>query len=378
VSTIGTAFTIILTRVRGRSLARRIANDALTATPVAVYFADSPQSLYQLRRWYRVLEAVNAEYATVIITSDPATYNTVRRETKLAVTYASGAPELTRVLDRQQVRLVLYPNHNALNFRVLRFPTPVHVFIGHGESGKESSVSRQLKAYDKTFVADADSIAQLRTIRGYDADANAVVIGSPWLGFLGGPPSSWVPDDRTVVLYAPTWEGDRPSMDYSSVETLGDSIVEAVLGSPDLRLIYRPHPWLGRVRPASAAVDAKLRRAITASGRGDVIDTGEYGWSLGAAAVCITDVSSVAHDARALGKPLLLTVPTGAAVPPTPVAAFTGTLRLDGNQDSASIRALLAKATMAGSASPEAPSVSIDALRAAVGDALRLGNPSTL
>jgi hypothetical protein len=378
VSALGSALDIILTRIRGRSLARRIASEAVTTTPVAVYFADSPQSLYQLRRWYPVLEALNAEYPTAIITSDPASYDAVRRETKLAVTYASGAPELTRVLDGRQVRLVLYPNHNALNFRVLRFATPVHVFIGHGESGKESSVSRQLKAYDRTFVADTDSIAQLRTIRGYDADANAVVIGSPWLGFLGRPPSDWMPDDRTVVLYAPTWEGDRPSMDYSSVETLGDSIVEAVLRSPGLRLIYRPHPWLGRVRPASAAADARLRRAINASGRGHVVDTGEYGWSLGAADVCITDVSSVAHDARALGKTLVLTVPTGAGVPPTPDAAFTGAVRLGVSEDAASIRAQLEETRAAGSGNPPASSVSMDALRAAVGDALRLADTSTL
>jgi CDP-Glycerol:Poly(glycerophosphate) glycerophosphotransferase len=379
VSALGSAFDIILTRGRGRSLARRIAGETLTTpTPVAVYFADARESLYQLRRWYPVLEALNAEYPTAIITSDPTTYNTVRRETKLAVTYASGAPELTRVLARQQVRLVLYPNHNALNFRVLRFPTPVHIFIGHGESGKESSVSRQLKAYDRTFVADSESIAQLRTIRGYDADANAVVIGSPWLGFLGAPPTSWVADDRTVVLYAPTWEGDRPSMDYSSVESLGDSIVTAVLGSPGLRLIYRPHPWLGRVRPATAAADARLRRAIVAAGRGDTVDTGAYGWSLGVADVCVTDVSSVAHDARALGKPLLLTVPAGTAVPPTPDASFAGAIRLDASEDAASIHARLEQAIAAGATSPAASSVSMDALRAAVGDALRLADASTL
>jgi hypothetical protein len=307
VSALGTAVDIILGRVRGRRLAQIIAAQQPTTTPVAVYFADGPSSLYQLRRWYQSLEALNRAYPTVIITSDASTYELVRRETTIEVTYAYGVPELTRVLVAQGVKLVLYPNHSAENFRVLRFPVPVHVFIGHGESAKDSSVSRQLKAYDFTFVADKNSIEQLRQIRGFDADAVAVVIGSPWLGFLGEPPASWTPDDRTVVLYAPTWEGDRPSMDYSSVETLGESIVAAVLADQKLRLIYRPHPWLGRVRPASAASDARIRRTIQAANRGDVVDTGDYGWALAVADCCVTDVSSVVFDAQALGKPVLVT-----------------------------------------------------------------------
>jgi hypothetical protein len=375
-SALGTAIDTILARVRGRGLARRVAGEAVTTAPVAVYFADASESLYQLRRWYSTLEALNLRYPTVIITSDPSSYERVRHETTVAVTFATGAPQLTRVLERYGVQLVLYPNHNALNFRVLRFPKPMHVFIGHGESGKESSVSRQLKAYDRTFVADASSIEQLRGIRGYDADANAVVIGSPWLGFFAAPPSSWTPDGRTVVLYAPTWEGDRPTMDYSSIESLGDTIVAAVLGSSALRLIYRPHPWLGRVRPAAAAADARLRRAIAAAGRGDVIDTGDYGWSLTAASVCITDVSSVAHDARALGKTVLLTVPTTADVPPVPDSTFAGAIRLR-TESEAAIRELLESAAAVKSATA-ITGASMDALYAAVADALRIAAEPTL
>jgi hypothetical protein len=375
-SALGSSLAIIRAKVRGRRLARTIAVQQPTVSPVAVYFADAPQTLYQLRRWYRVLEALNAEYPTTIITSDPSTYAVVRRETSVAVTFATGAPQLARVLDRLQVRVILYPNHNALNFRVLRFATPVHVFIGHGESAKESSVSRQLKAYDLDFVADSSSIDQLRGIRGYDADANAVVIGSPWLGFLGLPPASWQPDDRKVVLYAPTWEGDRPSMDYSSVESLGDSIVTAVLAAPGLRLLYRPHPWLGRVRPATAAMDARIRHDITTANRGDVIDTGEYGWALGVADVCVTDVSSVAHDIRALGKPLLLAAPTSPDVPPTTDAMFSGALRIDA-ADATGIAPLLEQALTGANTAPAA-SVSMGALLAAIGDALRRAADPTL
>jgi hypothetical protein len=373
-SALGTAAGIIATKVRGRALARTIASAPAPITPVSVYFADAPSGLYQLRRWYAVLEALHAVHPTTIITSDPATYAAVRGETSVPVTFATGPTELARVLERQRVRVVLYPNHNALNFRVLRFAKPVHVFIGHGESAKDSSVSRQLKAYDYTFVADAASIEQLRTIRGFDADASAVVIGSPWLGFLGAPPANWTTDSRRVVLYAPTWEGDRPTMHYSSIESEGEAIVDAVLGSAELRLIYRPHPWLGRVRRQSAAADARIRKTIAAAGRDDVTDTGDYGWALAQADLCVTDVSSVAFDARALRKPVLVTIPSSTSVLPLPESAFAGMGRLR-SQDSTAIRTLIDE-TLAGVAgdsgpAPE-PASSMTALVAAIGAAISI------
>jgi CDP-Glycerol:Poly(glycerophosphate) glycerophosphotransferase len=315
---------LILNKLASRRLVARLAGKPVPTTPIAVYFGDGPSNLYQLRRWYRALEALNVVHPVVILTSDPQTYRGVSEETSLPVGFAAGVVQLGTQLTERGVRVVLYPNHSALNFRMLRFSTPVHVFIGHGESAKESSVSRQLKAYDFTFVASSSSLEQLRSIRGYDADAAAVVVGSPWLETLPAVPASWQPDGRTTVLYAPTWEGDRPTMDYASVVSLGETMVAAILAEPRLRLIYRPHPWLGRVRKASAAADARIRAAITASNRSDLVDTGEYGWVLAAADVCVTDVSSVAHDWRAMGKPLFITVPSSTTIAPVPQSAYDG------------------------------------------------------
>lgn len=376
-SALGTAFGIVSTKIRSRSLARKLARTTAPITPVAVYFADAPSGLYQLQRWYKPLEALNAVHPTSIITSDPVTYEAVRVQTSVPVSFADGAAQLGRVIEGGGVQVVLYPNHNALNFRVLRFAVPVHAFIGHGQSAKESSVSRQLKAYDFAYVASLDAIEQLRGIRGYDAEKSAVVIGSPWLGFPGAPPSSWRADDRTVVLYAPTWEGDRPSMDYSSVEAMGERIVDAVLASPNLRLIYRPHPWLGRVRPASTAADARIRRAITAAGRGDIVDTGEYGWALAAAGLCITDVSSVAFDARELGTALVVTAPTSTTIPPVSPAAYAGAVRLE-ETDVAGIRSAIESALANQPARTSKPADSMARFIAAIDTALSIARNGTL
>jgi hypothetical protein len=368
---------MVTTKVRSRALTRKLASATAPQTPVAVYFADAPFGLYQLRRWYRVLEALDAVHRVSIVTADPFTYNVVRAETSVAVAFADGAAPLGEVFRARGVRVVLYPNNNSLNFRALRFAEPVHVFIGHGESAKESSVSRQLKAYDVTYVASTEAIEQLRSIRGFDADASTVVIGSPWLGFLGDPPSSWHPDDRTVVLYAPTWEGDRPTMAYSSVETLGLRLVKALLGMPGIRLIYRPHPWTGRVRSASAVADARIRAAIRTAGDGHVVDTGDYGWALGAAQLCITDVSSVAFDARALGKALIITVPSGDSTPPVDDGVYAGAVRLE-QSNGADIPALVELALSDDAGRGEGEATSMDGLLRAVGSLLAEPASTTL
>jgi CDP-glycerol glycerophosphotransferase (TagB/SpsB family) len=50
------------------------------------------------------------------------------------------------------------------------------------------------------------------------------------------------PTDRHTILYAPTWEGENASNDYTSVALHGPAIVRAALAVPDVRVVYKPHP----------------------------------------------------------------------------------------------------------------------------------------
>ena len=111
------------------------------------------------------------------------------------------------------------------------------------------------------------------------------------------------------MLYAPTWEGDRPSIRYSSVRSHGRAIVESLRADPGVRILYRPHPWIGRVSADHAQADRALRAALEADGDRHLIDTGPYGWQWGFADRCVTDVSAVAYDWLATRKPLIVTRP---------------------------------------------------------------------
>jgi hypothetical protein len=155
-------------------------------------------------------------------------------------------------------------------------------------------------------------------------------------------------------------------MDYSSVEGFGETLVAAVLADPKLRLIYRPHPWLGRVRKSVAAADARIRSAVT-SAPDAILDTGEYGWVLDAADACVTDVSSVAHDWRATGKPLFMVAPASATLDAVPKSAFARATVLNPD-DAARVPELIAGMKLSERApvanTQGAPSAFIDAVTA--------------
>src|SRR5690606_21013437 len=105
----------------------------------------------------------------------------------------------------------------------------------------------------------------------------------------------FTPGERTVVLYAPTWEGDRPSAHYGSVRTHGEALVSALLATGRHRVVYRPHPRSGVVDPEYGAANRRIISAIEAANASDssahhVYDDGpDLGWQLSVADVAIVD-----------------------------------------------------------------------------------------
>jgi CDP-glycerol glycerophosphotransferase (TagB/SpsB family) len=190
-----------------------------------------------------------------------------------------------------------------------------HVFVNHGESDKMYMTTNQFKAYDYAFVAGQAALDRLsRKLWDFDLAKKAIAIGRPQADHLAGA-LPYTPDDRSVVLYAPTWEGDRPAAAYGSISTHGVALAEAVLASPAHRLVYRPHPRSGVLDPEYRAANQRIIAAIAAANGRDpraqhIFDDGpELGWQLGAADVAITDISAMVYDRLATGKPILVTQP---------------------------------------------------------------------
>jgi hypothetical protein len=287
---------------------------------IAVYFADTRVNLYQIRQWYAPLAELAERHSVVIITRSPGASLTMLDESPVPVIYRRRITDLEAFVEEQDLRIVFYVNQNQKNFQMFRYGRMWHVFINHGESDKMYMTTNQFKAYDYAFVAGDAALDRLsRKLWDFDLAKKAIPIGRPQADHFaaelpaGGLP--YQPDERTVVLYAPTWEGDRPAAAYGSIASHGVALAEAVLASPRHRLIYRPHPRSGVIDKEYREANERIIAAIAEANQRDpraqhVFDDGPtMGWQLSSADVAVTDISAMIYDRLATGKPIIVAKP---------------------------------------------------------------------
>ncbi|GAA4189121.1 CDP-glycerol glycerophosphotransferase family protein [Microbacterium oryzae] len=286
---------------------------------IAVYFADSSVNMYQMRQWYRPLQELSERWPVVVIARHALGAQALLDDAALPVAFTPSVTSIERFLREQDIRVVLYVNQNTRNFQMFRYGERWHVFINHGESDKMYMTSNQYKAYDRALVAGQAARDRLsRVLWDYDVDTRAIEIGRPQADHYSGE-VPYPADDRTVVLYAPTWEGDRPAAHYGSVATHGEALVAALLATGRHRVIYRPHPRSGVVSSSFGEAHQRIVQALQAANRADpaahhVHDDGpDLGWQLAAADVAVLDISAMVYDRLAVGKPLLITRPADPA-----------------------------------------------------------------
>jgi hypothetical protein len=282
---------------------------------IAVYFADGQVNMYQIRQWYKPLEELAGTWPVVVLSRGATAATKLFEESPLPVAYVRTVAALEQTLAEQDIRIVFYVNQNTKNFQMFRYGQRWHVFINHGESDKMYMTTNQFKAYDYSFVAGDAALARLQKVLwDYDFDKRAIKIGRPQADHYSGE-LPYTPDDRTVVLYAPTWEGDRRSAAYGSIASHGVDLVRALLATGTHRVIYRPHPRSGVVDHSYGAANREIIGMIAAANTADpsaqhVYDTGsELGWQLSSADVAIVDISAMVYDRLASGKPLMITRP---------------------------------------------------------------------
>lgn len=280
----------------------------------ALYFADGMVNAYQVRQWYEPLRQLSELIPLVVIVRNPQTAIQLRDECPLPIFFARTIGDIENLLESQQIDSVFYVNQNIKNFQMMRFNTPAHVFICHGESEKAYMWSNQLKAYDYVFSAgDAARERLAKNLTRYDVVNRTRLVGRPQIDVDYAAPISVNPELPTV-LYAPTWEGDRPSMQYGSVVSHGVKLINSLIDDGGFNVIFRPHPRSG-INDATyrETLDQLHSRLEEANKESDATlyfdDSPQWGWQWAQSDVSITDISAVAYDYLATGKPLFITKP---------------------------------------------------------------------
>ncbi len=318
----GRVFSLMSRAVKGRFAVRTLQRRLAERGPlphdrfrIAVYFADGAVNMYQMRQWYAPLQELSKTWPVVVLARNARGALALLADGALPVAFVPTVAELEAYVAEEDLRVVLYVNQNTRNFQMFRYGRRWHVFINHGESDKMYMTTNQFKAYDYALIAGSAARERLsRALWDYDLDRRTIEIGRPQADHFSGA-LPYPRDDRTVVLYAPTWEGDRPTAAYGSILSHGEALAAAVLASPRHRLVYRPHPRSGVVDAAYGAANKRIVAAIAAANTADpgahhvYDDAPELGRQLSAPDVAVVDISAMVYDRLAAKKPHLVTRP---------------------------------------------------------------------
>lgn len=268
---------------------------------VAVYFADDPRKLYQLKQWLPVLERLDHEHPVTIITRNHRTYAELAPTTSVRCVLAPAFPDLVQLYECSDFKVAVYVNNSVHNFHSLMQRFMLHVHVNHGESDKVCMVSNQVKAYDRVFIAGEAARRRHRAALMEFDESSLVAVGRPQLDLK--PEPVLAPSTQRTVLYAPTWEGENDSNNYTSVDVFGPAIVEHALAVPNVRLVYKPHPRVSvSPLPDIQAGHREIVRRIEAAARRDpsaghvVQEQGDILAVFPGCDLMITDVSSVGLD----------------------------------------------------------------------------------
>jgi len=271
---------------------------------VVVHLSGPAEAGYQINTWLESLEALDRR--VFIVLRDHPLFTRLA-STSIPTLELKDPGELL-MLDFSSARVALYPSNTGNNIHLLRLPTLMSAFIGHGDSDKSASNNPFSRAYDELWVAgEAGADRYRRSKLGVHEDQYRFV-GRPQVHGISREPRL---GDEAVptVLYAPTWEGVNHDQEYSSVSAIGVRVVESLLAAdPPVRVVFKAHPFTGqrdaKYRVVLARIAGLLDDAAARTGVDHrVIKGGSINEWFNRSSALITDISSVVSDFLASEKP---------------------------------------------------------------------------
>jgi hypothetical protein len=297
------------TTIRGRYLAQVHRRVSALKPEVMLYHTGVVGSGHQVNTWLGATEQLGRP--ALVVLRERALLDELA-ETSLPLVCIPGSVEfMTFVLP--SVRVAMYTANVGKTIHMLREPGVRHVFIGHGDSDKTASFNPFSRVYSEVWVAgEAGRDRYLRAGVGV-RDEDIVEVGRPQLAGIDVV-TERIGDRELTVLYAPTWEGWTGDLAHTSLMRTGPALVERLVGFPNVRVIYKPHPFTGTVSSDAAAVDAKIRATISRAGGGNMTVVGPepslYD-CFNFADLMVADISSVLTDFIYTEKPYIVANLTG-------------------------------------------------------------------
>jgi CDP-Glycerol:Poly(glycerophosphate) glycerophosphotransferase len=309
-----------LARMKPDDASLRAVLDRLAPAFIA-YFAGERGEEHQLIDWLPYLEQIGTPFLVVV--RDIRSARVLRQCTTAPVLHCPTVPTVDATI-APSVRAVFYVNNANLNSHIARFSKLTHIQLLHGDSDKPASFNPVSAIFDRIFVAGQAGIQRYADHGVVIAEAKFDVVGRPQVA--GVEPARIEPGN--VVLYAPTNPGRYADEDFCSLRN-GEKIIRSLLDANAV-VILRGHPELSRTSAAGAQLE-RLRRLLrddrTRTGRPHVFGPEAQQMTMveamNASDALISDVSAVAVDYLASGKPYALTDMRGDATESVAISPIT-------------------------------------------------------
>lgn len=270
---------------------------------VVVHLSGPDTAAYQINTWIEALEALDQR--VMVVLRDHPLFE--KMAASRLPTLSLPAPGELLMLDFSTVKVALYPANTGNNIHLLRLPTMMSAFIGHGDSDKSASNNPFSRVYDELWVAGEAGADRYRRSGMHIPEDQFRFVGRPQVHAIEATPRIGEQEVPTV-LYAPTWEGVNQHQEYSSLRAIGVQLIDALLADGSVRVVYKPHPFTGqrdaKYRVAHAVISRRLDDAKARTGIDHRVVTGGSltGW-MNQSTALVSDISSVLSDWLAGEKP---------------------------------------------------------------------------
>ena len=215
------------------------------------------------------------------------------------------------ILTVPSLRWFFYVHNAKSNARFMALRDVQHVWLGHGDSDKPASVFQRHADYDLLVVSGTAAIDRYEQGGVHIPREKFVVLGRPQVHEIAAATRDLATVERPVVLYAPTWQGKRRRVNFSSLRQ-GPDIVQALI-DVGADVIFRPHPLSKRHHRLENFV-RHIDRLLEIDSE-DPLTPGQHAWGelptvvwtlndcMNRADALVSDVSSVVSDWLQSGKP---------------------------------------------------------------------------
>lgn len=166
---------------------------------------------------------------------------------EIHLSLVSSPQSLDNLLQKfKNVSGFFYVANTANNNLLLRRAEGRHIFLGHGDSDKSSSMNRFFRVYDEIYVAGQAHIDRFQSANFETSGMNFRIIGRPDSTELVKKLNFNKKENYKKIIYLPTWEGYCAEQNYSSLSIFHD-ICTTLSSNITLPIFAKLHPVTGAV-----------------------------------------------------------------------------------------------------------------------------------